>query len=524
MYACSLGIQHHRSKVAIPDRFPLFPQVLRQAGYYCTNNSKTDYNIAGDRPAWDESSKKAHYRNRKQGQPFFAVFNFTTSHESQVAPKPGKTATRIPPGKIPLPPYHPDTAEIRRDWANYYDQMTQMDHQVGEILQELDQAGLKEETIVFYFSDHGGALPRGKRNIHDSGTRVPLIIRFPAKWSQLAPADPGAWVEDPVSLVDLPPTLCSLAGIAIPPNFQGKAFLGAAKTPPRDDVFLFRGRMDERYDMVRAIRDRSSLYVRNYNPHRPCGQHYSYPFQVLPSMRSWYGEYVAGRCDPVQSAYWQAKLGEEFYDAESDPFQIRNRVEEPQSKAQVNSLRARLRAEVLSIRDTGFIPEGMLDRLAGNGTIFDYAQSPAYPLDRIVDLADHASDRNPAFINEFVAALEDPHPVIRYWGALGCLILKERAAPARKQLQARLADDWADVRVVAAEAIAYLGEEAAAIQTVADVLRSGNRFEVLAAQNTLDFMCQAGHVALSKAQDLVRDTKAAEPGERIPRYLLDQTE
>ena len=194
MYASSLGGQNHRSAVAMPQQFKLYPEHFRAAGYYCTNNSKTDYNFQGGQKAWNESSNKATYDNRQTNQPFLAVYNSTTSHESQVAPKGGKTNFRVSPAKITLPPYHPDTEVIRRDWANYYEQMTLMDQEIGEHLDKLEQDGLADDTIVLYHSDHGGGLPRGKRNIHDSGTRVPLIIRFPKKWSHLAPAKPGEWV------------------------------------------------------------------------------------------------------------------------------------------------------------------------------------------------------------------------------------------------------------------------------------------------------------------------------------------
>jgi arylsulfatase A-like enzyme len=521
MYASSLGVQHHRSRVAIPEPFKLYPEHLRAAGYYCTNNSKTDYNVAGKRDVWDESSQKAHYRNRAPGQPFFAVFNFTTSHESQVAPKAGKTSFRVAPQEITLPPYHPDTPEIRRDWANYYDQMTLMDAQAGRLLDELEHAGFADETIVFYYSDHGGALPRGKRDLHDSGTRVPLIIRFPKKWSHLAPAKPGAWIDDPVSFVDLPATVFSLCGVPIPAHYEGRPFLGEQKTPPRDHVFLLRGRMDERYDTVRAVRDREFRYMRNYSPHRPWGQHYSYPFQVMPSMRSWYAEFAAGRCSDVQAAYWKPKPPEEFYRLADDPFEIRNLIAEPQHAERLAKLRAALRTEILTTRDTGFIPEGMFQKLAGDRTIYDYAHSDAYPLERILDLADKASDRNAANVPEFIAALDDPHPVIRYWAATGCLILQDQAAPAKEKLRIRLADEWTDVRVVAAEAIAYLGEEEAAVKTIAAALKSDDLYESLAAQNALDFLWQAGHVTLSQAQDLVRGLDAGEPSDRIPRYLLN---
>lgn len=520
MYASSLGIEHHRSKVEIPAAFQYYYQPLQAAGYYCTNNSKTDYNIAGDRPGWDESSDTAHYRNRKPGQPFFAVFNLMASHEGQAGAKPGRTSFGVPPEQIKLPPYYPDTPAIRRDWANYHDQMTLMDEQVGKLLEELEKEGEAGNTVVFYYSDHGGALPRGKRNIHDSGTRVPLIIRFPERFTALAPAKPGEWSEDLVSFVDFAPTVFSLCGAPVPENDQGVPFLGGKKGTPRDHVFLYRGRMDERFDTVRSIRDKEFQYIRNYSPHRPWGQHYSYPFTVLPSMRSWFDEFTAGRCNPVQAAYWQPKPGEELYQIAPDPFEIDNLAANPAQAARLAAMRATLRAEILSTRDTGFIPEGMFEQLAGSKTIYDYARSPAYPLERILKLADAATERDPARLPEFITALSDPHPVVRYWAATGCLILKEKAAPAKTELQTLLADPSNDVRVVAAESAAWLGEAEAAVKTIAAVLKSDNPSEVLAAQNTLDYLLQAGHVTLPAAKRLVTGGKLREPFDRIPKYLL----
>ena len=520
MYACSLGAHHHRSRLAVPEEFRLYPEHLRAAGYYCTNNAKTDYNLSEPGRPWDESSPQAHYRNRAPGQPFFAVFNLLTTHEGRVAPSPGKTAFRIPPEEIELPPYHPDTPEIRRDWANYYDQMTRMDEEVRALLDELAEAGLAEETIVFYYSDHGGALPRGKRNIHDSGTQVPLIIRFPSAWADLAPAEPGEWVEQPVSFVDLPATVLSLAGVPVPEHYEGRAFLGPHQAAPRAHVFLFRGRMDERYDEVRALRDRRFRYVRNYSPHRPWGQHYSYPFRVLPSMRSWYAAYEAGECNDVQARYWQPKPPEELYDTAADPFEIENLAGNPAHAERLAAMRRALREEMLAIRDTGFLPEGMLTRLAAGSTAYDYAQSDAYPIERLVTLADRATARDAGRLGDLVEALADPHPAARYWGALGCLVLQEQAMPAKLPLLEALDDDWADVRVAAAEALGYLGESEAALEALEGVLERGNPYEVLAALNALDFMRQAGHVSLASAQEMVRDRELGEPGDRIPNYLL----
>lgn len=530
MYACSLGAHNHRSRVRIPQAFPLYPAVLRAAGYYCTNNSKTDYNLADPGKPWDESSGKAHYRNRPPGRPFFAVFNLTTSHEGQLTeeavarrrasgllpPKP-----RIAADKIALPPYHPDTPVVRRDWSVYYDNITLMDREAGRLLEELEDLGLADDTIVFYYSDHGGALPRGKRNIHDSGTRVPLILRFPKKWSHLAPAQPGDWVDQPVSFVDFPATLLSLAEVKIPENYEGRPFLGQAKATARDHVFLFRGRMDERYDTVRAIRDRQFRYIRNYSPQRPWGQHYSYAFRVMPSMSSWYEAFRAGQCNAAQARYWQAKPPEELYDVAADPFEIRNLANDPQYASRLAAMRGTLREEMISIRDPGLIPEGMADRLAGDGTVYDYTHGDAYPIERIVDLADRATSRDPAALPDLIAAMADPHPVVRYWSVTGCLILQEKAAPAKQQLQALLRDDWADVRIAAAETLGYLGEPEAALKTLEATINSGQPYEVLALLNALEFMWRAGHVPLSRAQSLVADLQLAEPADRIPRYLLD---
>ncbi len=522
MHASSLGVLNHRSRVQIPSRFKLYPEHLRAAGYYATNNAKTDYNLAGDPQPWDESNARAHYRNRPRGQPFFAVFNLNMSHESQVKPAAGKKSFRIPPEKIQLPPYHPDTPELRRDWANYYDQMTLMDRQVGELLAELEREGLEDDTIVFYCSDHGGALPGGKRNIHDSGTRVPLLVRFPHKWRHLAPAPAGSWIDQPVSFVDLPPTFFSLLGVPIPGHYEGRPFLGENKVAPREHVFLYRARMDERYDTVRAVRDREFRYVRNYSPHRPWGQHYTYPFDVMPGMGSWYDAFKQGRTNAVQARYWLPKPAEELYRIEGDTYELRTLTGSAAESGRRESLRSALRAKLVATRDTGFIPEGMFDRLRGAGTIYDYAQSSAYPVERIVDLADRATSRDPQWLTELQAAADDPHPVIRYWAAVGALILQQHAAPLKSRLLSLVRDEVADVRVVAAEALGYHGEAERALHALIEVMNTGRPDEVLSALNSLEYMWRAGQAPLPRVQAIVRDLKLSEPANRIQRFLLSQ--
>ena len=275
MYACSLGTHHMRSRYAIPSWVKAYPRYLRKAGYYCTNRSKTDNNIAwNDKAPWNACSKRAGYGKRKPGQPFFSFVNITVSHESSIHRKQAKT--RHDTAKVPLPPYHPDTPDIRHDWAQYYDKVEDMDGRVGRILDKLEADGLADDTIVFYYADHGGVLCRSKRFLYDTGTRVPMIVRFPKNYRHLAPGKPGTRTDRIVSFVGLAPTLLSLAGIKVPDHMQGEAFLGAQARPERDYAYLFRGRMDERYDMARAIRDKKYKYIRNYMPHRIWGLHVAY--------------------------------------------------------------------------------------------------------------------------------------------------------------------------------------------------------------------------------------------------------
>jgi N-sulfoglucosamine sulfohydrolase len=523
MHASSLGVHHHRSRVAIPERFKLYPQHLRDAGYYCTNSAKEDYNLAGRSEVWDASDRTAHYRDRQPGQPFFAVFNLGSTHESQVAAPDDKTAFRIAPENFRLPPYHPDTEVIRRDWANYYEQMTKMDAQAGKLLEELQASGLADDTIVIYCSDHGGALPGGKRSIRDVGTRVPLIIRFPQKWAHLAPAAPGSWVDSPISFVDLPATFLSLCGIAVPDHFEGVPFLGEQQAEPQPFVFLFRGRMDERYDTVRAIRSRSHRYVKNYSPHRPAGQHYTYAFQVQPSMRSWYAEFEAGRTNDVRSAYWLPRASEELYDLTEDSDELNNLAAVADARFTLNAMREQLRQRMVELRDPGLIPEGMVEQLIGEQTVYEYAQSGAYPIERVIEIADLATSRNATALQAVLVATNDSHPVIRYWAATGCLILKAQAAGAKSQLRKLLADDFDDVRVVAAEAIAHQGETDAALKTLKQVLLEGNAYEALAAQNAIEYLWRDGVISLEQAQATLNvDRTWSEPNNRIPNLLKRQ--
>jgi len=503
MYACSLGTHPMRSTYAIPSDIKFFPQYLREAGYYCTNCSKEDYNMRKPPGTWDDSSAKAHYRNRQAGQPFFAVFNLTVSHESSIHKSAPKTSHD--PAKAPLPPYHPDTPTIRHDWAQYYDKVQALDAQVGGILANLEKDGLAEDTIVFYYSDHGGVLPRSKRFLYDTGTRVPMIVRFPKKYQHLAPGKPGTRTDRLVSFVDLAPTVLGLAGIPVPENMQGEAFLGPEAREPREYVYLFRARMDERYDMMRAVRDKQFKYIRNYMPHRIYGQYLEYLWK-MPATRSWEEEYKAGRCNPTQSIFWGPKPAEELYDVAKDPYEVNNLAANPAHADVLERMRRALRDWILKIRDTGFLPEGdMVERTAGT-TAYELVRRPGLPLERIVETAEMATDRNARHLPELVKRLKDPDSAVRYWAATGCVVLGEQARSAADALAAALADSSGDVRIAAAEALFGLGMTDKALPVLKQALADKNPRVVLHAVNVIQCLGEKAVSLLPAVERAMKDS------------------
>lgn len=451
--ATSVGSQLMRCKAALPEAVRCFPQYLREAGYHCTNNVKTDYNFEVPKAAWDESSAKAHWKSRKPGQPFFAVFNFTSCHESQIRIPEEAHRKRIAgfapeeihdPAKAPIPPYHPDTPEVRRDWARYADGITQMDKQVGRVLKELEEDGLAKDTIVFYFSDHGAGMPRSKRWLYDSSLRVPMIVRFPDG------AKAGTTSDRLVAFEDYGATVLSLAGLKIPPAMQGKPFLGAAEAPAREFVFGFRDRMDERVDLLRTARDARYRYIRNYLPQRPWAQHVSYMYE-MPTMAAWKRAFDAGTLDPVQRRFFEAKPFEELYDSENDPHEIKNLAGDPAQAAALDRLRKALDAWMLEIKDLGFLPEAELRTRFGTSTPWDAvrAKPESYPLERLMAAAALAAKRDPADVPKLAALAGDVDPAVRYWGVTG---LQAQGAK-HEVLKQALGDPAPNVRMAAAEAL-----------------------------------------------------------------------
>lgn len=472
LYPSSSGGLHMRSLVSLPTELKLYPQFLREAGYYCSNNSKEDYNVRPPAPLWDESSTKAHWNNRAAGQPFFAIFNSTRSHESQIRTRPHQAIAD--PAKMRVPAYHPDTPEVRQDWAQYYDKVNEADADAGRRLKELEDAGLTADTIVFYYGDHGSGMPRSKRWPSDSGLSVPLVVYFPEKWKLLAPKEysPGGTSDRLVSFVDLAPTLLSIAGIKPPEWMQGHAFAGPHQSEPPAFLFGERGRMDERMDVVRSVTDGRYVYLRNYFPHVSQAQRVAYQFET-PTTRVWRELFDQGKTTEPQSLFWRVpKAPEELYDLQTDRDEVRNLANSPAQRAILEKFRAAQREHLFKIRDVCLLPEGEIHSRAQGSTPYELARHEArYPLKRIVAAAELASNLEPGALPELKQLLADADSAVRYWAALGFLMRGQTAvAQNEAALRAALNDTSPYVRIVAAEALGRYGGESS-LRSALTVLR-----------------------------------------------------
>ncbi len=519
-FAVGSGPAHHmRAQGKIAAGATGFPALLRGAGYYTTNQAKTDYNAPiGIKEVWNECGKGAHYRKRPEpGQPFFSVFNHEVTHESCLFPARDVALPFEPvdPAKVRVPIYQPDTPEIRADWARYHDHIALLDRQIGEKLKDLEADGLAENTIVFYYADNGGVLPRSKRFLQASGTHVPLIVWFPPKWRHLAPAAPGSRVKQPVSFVDFAPTVLSLAGVTVPDFMPGRPFAGP-RAAVNEFVFCTRDRMDERYDMMRSVVDSRWLYIRNFRPDLPYVQALDYPFRAR-GYQSWARVAREGKLTPAAARYWGEKPVEELYDLDADPDNVDNLAGNPAHRATIERMRAALRRHTIEIVDNGFLPEG--------SALEGHAQSRvpgAFPLERVFDLACLASARDPGNLPRLVAALDDPSEPMRWWAAQGCTMLRGAAAPAGDALRRRLADSSGAVQVAAAEALTRGGAAGDALPVLARWLRdSEHPWFTLQAANVLDRLGEAARPVLPAMKEVLaapagkKDARAADYVHRI---------
>jgi arylsulfatase A-like enzyme len=462
--AITTGTHHMRSKFRVPESLLPYPALLKEAGYYMTSNGRTDYNNSSfDSEIWDEYGRRAHYRNRPEGKPFFHNYNILATHEGQIFNDlyPEKYPLEGSPSKeIIIPPYQVETPENYADWQRVYERVSDMDSQVGEYLRELKESGEAENTIVVYCPDHGGITLRSKRYLFDSGTRVPLIIYVPEKWKHLAPGKPGAVIDRLVQYIDMPRTFLSLAGAELPDRMPGRVFMGPGTEPAPEHVFLFSDRFVSSPDMSRAITDGRWKYIRNYEPDRPRLQMIYYPL-LQRGQSSQYREYQAGRTNPVQSEIFSLQPFEELYDTREDPYEIKNLAGLPAFSDKLEEMRQELDRQILEARDAGFLPEPLMADmdLDKSTSIYDFCQSAdEYHLEEIMEIAFMAAEKDPDHIPELVQNLNHDDPTMRFWAIQGLRILGRDARPALKDIESALEDAEASVRINAMMALGNTGQ------------------------------------------------------------------
>lgn len=466
-YAPRIGTQFHRRAVSVPmpKGLKMFPAYLRDAGYYTTNREKKDYNADESPGTWDESSKRATWRNRKKGQPFFHKQSFPTTHESSLhfsAESMADQRTNTDPSSVKLFPYHPETPTFRYTVARYHDQIQKMDTEIGTVVDQLREDGLLEDTFVFYFADHGGVLPRGKGYAYESGLHIPLVVRVPENFRHLVPWKLGTQVDGFVSHVDLGPTLWKLAGVDGPLQLiDGRAFLGkdviAAEVDARQTAFGYADRFDEKYDLVRTLRDGDFKYVRSYQPFNFDGLHNNYRYQML-AYRNWRELFGKGQLNADQQQFFKPRQPEALYNLADDPHETRNLASDPAHTQRLLKLRSLMQQRVKSMPDLSFYPESHLAEVAFTAPV-EFGQTHQVEIGELVDIADLSLLPFEQAEPLLRTALAVRQPWKRYWALIVCTAFGKAARPLAEQARSlATSDEDLLVRMRAAEFLGLTGE------------------------------------------------------------------
>ena len=459
VYSPRIGTQYHRrmSLVKLPDDVKPLPVYLKEAGYYTSNNSKEDYNFIKDGEIWDESSGKASYKNRKKDQPFFHVQNFHNTHEGQLHFDQEHLENALKTNNLdsikPFP-YHPDTPTFRYTQSLYHNHHKDVDKEIGKFIKKLEDENLLDNTIIFYYADHGGVLPRSKGYIYESGLNVPLVVRVPEKFKKLSPFKAGSRTSTFVEFVDLVPTVLSLAGIEIPRSIDGKPFLGKklkkSNLEKQNTTFGYADRFDEKYDLVRSVRVGKYKYIRNYQPFNVDGLYNFYRYKML-AYKEWYKLFQDGKLNDVQSQFFKPRAPEALYNIDEDPHEIKNLAKDKNYIEILLDLRTKLNDHLISINDLSFIPEPHLLK-NGLDDIVSYSEKNKDLISRLIKISDLSLNDYKQVSSKIQDALNDINPWVRYWGLIVSSSFGSKALENKEQINSIFENDPENlVRMRAAE-------------------------------------------------------------------------
>ena len=459
VYSPRIGTQYHRrmSLVKLPDDVKPLPVYLKEAGYYTSNNSKEDYNFIKDGEIWDESSGKASYKNRKKDQPFFHVQNFHNTHEGQLHFDQEHLDNALKTNNLdsikPFP-YHPDTPTFRYTQSLYHNHHKDVDKEIGKFIKKLEDENLLDNTIIFYYADHGGVLPRSKGYIYESGLNVPFVVRVPEKFKKLSPFKAGSRTSTFVEFVDLVPTVLSIAGIEIPRSVDGKPFLGKklkkSKLEKQNTTFGYADRFDEKYDLVRSVRVGKYKYIRNYQPFNVDGLYNFYRYKML-AYKEWYKLFQDGKLNEVQSQFFKPRAPEALYNIDEDPHEIKNLAKDKNYIEILLDLRTKLNDHLVSINDLSFIPEPHLLK-NGLDDIVSYSEKNKDLISRLIKISDLSLNDYKQVSSKIQDALNDINPWVRYWGLIVSSSFGSKALENKEQINSIFENDPENlVRMRAAE-------------------------------------------------------------------------
>ncbi len=417
---------HRKSKpVPMPDGIEMYPAYLKKAGYYTANNYKEDYNIIKGDGVWDDSSKKAHWRNRAEGQPFFYIQNFTVTHESSLffteddMLTPDTLTNR---GECFIFPNHPNTEVFRYSNARYRDKIVNLDRQIGKVLKQLEEDGLMENTFIFYYGDHGGVLPGSKGYLCEAGLHVPLVVYVPEKYKHLGPIETGTKNDAFISFVDFGPTILNLAGAEIPDGIDGHAFLGKGISETdlaeRNETYGYADRFDEKYDMVRSVRVDNYKYIRNYQPFNFDGLWNNYRYKQM-GYREWFDLFKKGELNETQAAFFKTKDPEALYNLEDDPYETKNLAKDPRSLETLKMMRAKLDNRVKEMPDLSFYPEFYLANNAFDNPVA-FGQKHKSDIQKYIEIANLQLREFNEVKSQINEALKSEDAWQRYWGLIVC--------------------------------------------------------------------------------------------------------
>ncbi|WNJ17914.1 sulfatase [Pontibacter sp. G13] len=464
-HAPRIGAQFHRAseRVNLPEGWKPFPAYLRESGYWTANNAKEDYNVIEGAEGWNESSRKASWRNREAGQPFFYVHNFHITHEGQLHKKWSEEDSLAGLDMTPQP-YFPQDNRFRASVAQYHGQHRKLDEQMGAVLKELEQDGLMDETIIFYYGDHGGILPRSKGYLYESGLHVPLVVYVPEKWQKLFPKAPGSWQEGFVQFSDFGPTVLSLAGVPVPDHMDGRPFMGMGIEPSEvatwNTTFGYADRFDEKYEMVRSIRVGNYKYVRNFQPHHADGLYNQYRYR-MPAYQAWLASYRSDTLADIQAAFFQTKAPEMLFDLSVDPNEVHNLAQDPAFADTLLSLRNVLRKQLLEMPDVGFFPEYyFLEN--GKETPLAFGEQHRVHIQRMTEIADLEILPWNQAKGSLKKSIHSPNPFERWWAWTSLCAFEGDSRKFKKQAKLAMENDpELMVRMRAGEWLVLHGEQLA---------------------------------------------------------------